>query len=222
MVKNIFKEKIINCLIDRKITDINSFLIEFKYLTTYVYKPDNKNHSTLINRNDIKYGDTIYTPKDDKILILYLKQFVSFWDKLEQLGYIHTIPHSKQNNKLIPIVKKESLSERILKQDSDIFTIVEKHLDKEIVPDIEELENFVKNNYLTITELAYKKEKRDRKTSQKITIIIAIISMLTAIVTSYFNYKSNTNEIEVTLKKATLSDDTLKVILINSDSLSKK
>jgi len=223
MVRNEFKEKIISYLIHEEINDVNSFLTKLTHLEIDKFEPKNKNASISFYHKDINFGDKIYIPKDDKILILKLKQFISFWDKLEKLGYIYTIPHSRtQNKELIPIVKRERWSGFEISPIYNIILIVEKYLDKEIVPDIEELKNFVKNNYLTVVELAYEKEKKSRKIAQKLTIIIAILSMLISIGITIFNYKTNTKEREVILKNITFPNDTLKVFLINSDSLSDK
>ena len=211
MIRDKLKKEIILSIKNKEVNDINSFLIKFTSYKEKRFEPSNTNHTHSLYGRNINYKDMFYLANDDRDIIFKLKQFISLWNKLEKLELIITVPHTE---KLLPLVSSETKN-TVLKDIKNITSIVKGYLDKQIIPDEDELKTFIKNKYASKEELYYLKEKKYRIASQIVAVIVAVIS----IVFSILNYKNNTKPREVTLRNSNLTNDTLRVILINSKEL---
>lgn len=81
------------------------------------------------------------------------------------------------------------------------------------------LQEFIDNNYKTLEEQRIEGEIKDRKRSQKLTILVAVISIVASALTAWFQYSINTQERNVTIENPLELPDTLNVRIANDEVL---
>ena len=146
-----------------------------------------------------------------------LKEFISLWQDLEREHLIKVIPYHKAL--LYPAYSVEFQPLR------QLIVLFYAYDQKEIVPS-PGLTEFVKDDYRTREEIRQEEERRilhdevaDRRTSQKLTVWIAIISIVTSLASAgaaiYFNYLTFTTDRTVTIANPTAFPDTTNVYLLN-------
>jgi hypothetical protein len=202
-----FQKKIINSILDGKCTRIDSFLNEYGELTKEKTKGNSYVGHTSFSKDTI-----VNVPKNRVLTYTRLKEYVSLWDRLQNMGLIYTISLDLQHQEIFPLFTTN------LDPDTAMLSIIREHNQKEIIP-LPDLPDFVVRGYMTTEEYFLHEENHDRKKAQRLTVIIAIISIVAALLSSLFQYLTYTTERQVIIKNQSAFPDTTKVILLNSISL---
>jgi len=204
-----FQKTVISSILDGKCTEIESFLNKYGELTQEVSQGNYFVANTPFNN-----GSIVYVPKDRNLTFTRLKEFVSLWDRLQVMGLIYTVSLDLKGKPLFP------LFERNLSPDTAMLSIIHERLLKEIVT-LPELTDFTARGFLTTEEYFLQEENRDRKKAQRLTLIIAVVSIAATFISALFQYFTYTTDRNVVIKNAHAFSDTTKVIIIDTKPLIK-
>ncbi len=204
-----FQKTVIKSLLSGKCTTIDSFLTEFGELTQ-----EKASGNSYIANTSFERDSPVYVPKNRELTETRLKEYVSLLDRLQKIGLIYTVSFDLQAKGLFPLFTAA------FGPDVALLSLVIDRLKKEIVP-LPELSEFVLRGYLTTEEYIAKEENRDRKKAQRLTLIIAIISITATFLSSLFQYLTYTTERNVIIKNQSAFPDTTKVLILNSKPLIK-
>jgi len=204
-----FQKTVVNSILSGKCTEIVSFLNEYGELTQEISQG---NYS--IASHSFSNGSTVYVPKDRELTFTRLKEYVSLWDRLQVMGLIYTVSLDLKGKSLFPLFRSAT------SPDTAMLSIIYEHLKKEIFT-LPELSAFAARGFLTTEEYFLQEENRDRKKAQRLTLIIAVISIAATFLSALFQYFTYTTDRNVVIKNANAFSDTTKVIIIDTKPLLK-
>ena len=199
-----FQKTLVDEISAGKCSDIDSFLLDYCDLTEGI-NPGN----FYYDDTSFPHGCKIYVPKDDSLALLRLKQFVSLWDKLERMGLIYSSSIPPQRWTLLPVYTST------LEPNRSILSIAKDFKKKEIIT-FPEISEFASRGYLTSEEYFLREENRDRKRAQRLTLIIAFVSIAATLFGVIMQYITYTTDRTVYVKNAGAFSDTTKVLFLNS------
>ena len=207
------QKKIIASISEGKIKDINSFINVFCILEKRTIKPIGR-HRDPYKDELVQSGvdKDVYVPKDLSKNIDLIKEYLLIIKVLEKSGLIF-INKKEVWKKDIKSIYIESPKNKELVPDLSICNLISKYFDQEIAY-TPELQNFVNRNFLTLEEQAHEEEKRHRVKAQRLTLIVAIFSILGTMGTTLFQYFTYTNERVVHIKNKNAFSDTIAVKII--------
>jgi len=207
MVLSDLQKLIINAFIRGNYIIIEDFIRDISKL-----KEDKSPHNIVIGEHggSINIGMPIFIPHDRVLLLEKLNVYFMLCAKLEQLGYIHI--STTTTRKPLPIFKEDTT----LRPDKDLNYMIIPYLSKEVTP-LPSLKEFVDNKFMTPEEHLLYSERRDRKTAQILTVIIAFLSILVSIFSIWFNYKTYRTERVVTIRNQNAFPETTKVIILKPE-----
>jgi len=190
------QKKWIGLINNNSVSSINDFITNCILLKNITYDQNAELSGIVTIRNGEKI-EVIVNP-DDFIKVIY--EFIQLVKNLEKNGYvcIHNTGYEDERRKLvinndgkIEIAEKEI---RFLQKNSDI----------RILP-FQELSDLIENNYLDANELELYHERKERKKAEKITVTIAVLSIILSIISTIgglvFNYLSYNTKNEVYVKE---------------------
>ncbi len=233
MVFTELQQKIIKDIADNKVKDLNSFYAEY----FVEVKKEKLSNDFTGSGLDIMYLPKVHFKTGisttgiilDDSEISMIREFVLLWKILESNNLVYTyeakdVRFPEQDKYLLPLYpenKREFNINNINKYNFEAWHLIEDYILK-VILSTEDLKVFIKNAYITQAELYSREESRDRRQSNRNTIIVAILSIVLSSLINYLIYK---NERIVTITNPTKLPDTLKVINLNqikSDTIKPK
>lgn len=199
-----FQKNLVGSILAGKCNDIQSFLHSHCDLA----ETTNNTRNFYYEANFYPRGIKVYVPNDDAVALARLKEFVSLWDKLDRSGLIYSSSIPPGNWSLPPILTASS------ELNTSMLSIIKDFNKKEIVA-FPELSDFVARGHFTSEEYFLREENRDRKRAQRLTLLIAVVSILATLAGAFLQYMTYTTDRTVYIKNARAFSDTTKVIILN-------
>jgi hypothetical protein len=206
------QKEIIQSIVNKKTTDIHSYINIFFNFDKSLIKPSGMHNDP--------YKDGLVDPGIDKEIYIVKEQD----DAIQKIRDYSVVIHRLEKNDLIYLnniendkdIRKSFYAEKPkgLFPDRVLFNILNKFYNQEIIV-TPELKDFVDRNYLTFEENEIFEERKHRIKAQRLTIIIAIFSILGTIGTTLFQYFTYTNERVVLIKNENAFSDTLNIRIID-------
>ncbi len=213
MVLTDFQKGIIESIADGNVTDINTFISYHCRLKKKTIKPLGRHKDffkDFLLHSSVEYD--VYIPLNREEFINKIKTFFLILKLLEREGLIYV--RKKEDFKKDHVsIYVDNLNEEKILPDNIIFDIISPYYGKEI-EFIPELNSLVDRNFLTREEQVILEEKRDRIKSQRLTLIVAVVSIFGTLFTVLFQYYTFTNERIVTIKNEKSPLDTINVRII--------
>lgn len=141
-------------------------------------------------------------------------KFVSLWKKLEKKEYIYTASDVSET-RIFPFFPNQNHPP----SPDFMFTEITRDFEQKVFFPNEELKAFREREYKTSKEALNENEERYRKKSFSLAFGTALVAVITSISTTLFIHKNSTNERVVTVKNAEVFSDTIRVLLIDGDSV---
>lgn len=185
------QKDIVNAINDGRVNNIQTFIEQFCQ--------ENLNSSGV---SFFRIGETPYHYDENHYddIVSKVRIYISLLKVLEMNNFIFLIPAPSPGYSGVT---------------NEIITHLSNNLNSRIVPYMAELNEFIQRKWLTNQEVAYEEEKNDRKKSQRLTLVVAIGSL---VLTSLLNYFSYTTDRSVTIKNP---KDTVFVKVVSPNIQSK-
>jgi hypothetical protein len=199
-----FEKEIIIKIANKKVFDIGCFIKEYCSFTSI-----KKESIPLIGTKitDPKFEGLI--PKDDENFFRILVQFISTLENLQSQKLIFLYKHREKDSlKFLILNANMSINQ-------NIQTIISDYEDITIIP-FPNILDFVKNNFLSNEEKAYLEEKKARINAQRITLLIACITIAMGIFQTFFNFYTFPLQRDILIKNKNAFKDTISVNLIHT------
>ena len=204
--------KIVDQISKVNIFDIDKYLIEFYSDILFASSSDGGFQGTQFR---FEGGQKIFYIQDQLSFLRSVSEFIGLINFLENENLIHLSDKYPNKSKVFPIFYQ--LSETRRKPYQDYYDLVEQYLHKTIVA-TPSLQSFVERGYKTLLEEQSHFERKDRIQAQKLTKLIAIMSIAISIITLIVNLLFYTKERIVTIKNPELLNDSIKVHIIKEES----
>jgi len=218
-----FQKQIVRDIAEGKITTVESFL-EVTYKPKSVPMPPK-------NTIEFVYGDRIKRYIDagtagwifddiDKARE-GLKVFVPLWERLAGAGLVATVYTENRTNTFTPVFKTVP-TQNSMDIHRDVMTIIQEHAST-VLQKLPDLDYFVANGFLTDDELEKQRANEAAKRAQRTTNILAvttiILGIITAVGTTWFNWKTYTTERSVIITNTNAFSDTQRVLIVNPSAV---
>lgn len=188
-----YQKKIIKSINTKEVNNI------FSFIQKYCPIDDKVADSEIV----LRINDVGYAIRDELKMIDNLRNLTFVLSLLERSNLMY------QTTEVGTVSMATTSSNQNL---SYIFDFVSAHRKIHYLP-TEELKTFIKNNYLTNEEIEYQEERKSRKKAQRLTIIVALGTL---IITTIFNYFTYTTDRTVIIKNKDAFSDTISVNIIDS------
>ncbi len=147
---------------------------------------------------NIPHGTVVKLIENEDALARELSFFIALCYKLQSFQLLQILENAIFKA-MPPMLMRQPGGMNIPSKISNLFSN-NKHF--EIVP-FNELNQFIEDDFLTVEERNLQDERNARESAQKTTIVVAIVSLLISTVTSvgvtYFNYKTYSTERKVSI-----------------------
>lgn len=196
-----------NLLNKREVNSFEEFLLKHT---------DLKMEKVKHHENNIK--DELIADKPTELEVFHrIHLFIDLTNRLRREGLllIETIKDSPQSKIPSVFFDKENITDN---SSHLIHQIITKNYFDRYFPS-PGLQEFIDNNYKTLEEKRIEGEIKDRKRSQKLTFLVAVISIVSSFLTAWFQYSINTQERNVTIENPLELPDTLNVRIANDELL---
>lgn len=209
-----FQKEVIDKIIERKISDIYSFLEVMKLCTIRNYGW--AQHKGVITPENVNECNYVYELNETTLeeLKIQISEFISICNFLERESYIYAFPIKTRIFK--PIVKFQSETEIDNVEAFHFYAINQLIFSRslyEFFPS-PELGEFKKRNYLTYSQNELLKESEGRKKAQFWTKIVAVSSIFFGLITILLQIIFSGIERDVNIKNDNAFKDSLKIHII--------
>jgi len=204
--------KIVDQIAKLNIYNIDKYLNEFYSDILFESISDGGFHGTQFKFDG---GQKIFYIQDQLNFLRTVSEFIGVISFLENENLIHLSNKYPDKSNVFPVYYQ--LSETRRKPFQDYYDLVESYLHITIVA-TPSLQSFVERDYKTLHEEQSSAERKDRIHAQKLTKLIAFMSIAVSIIALIVNLLFYTKERVVTIKNPEIINDTLKVQIVNIDS----
>jgi hypothetical protein len=206
-----FQKNVTDKIKTGEIKDIKNFADQFADLTPSTYTQSirlSKKEFTAEIRNGM--GIWIFKNEDEGLKRFF--EFVSLCDYLESNKIITKILKNMraENDTFFANIFVGDGSERA----AGLMNFIENYLDYNIAP-LPGINEFIERNYLTTDEYNLEQEKADRQNAQRITVGVAIFTVVASAFINYLIYSKDRN---VTIMNKDAFKDTIKVVIVKDQA----
>jgi len=217
-----FQNDLVLDIANQRILHINTLLDQYGDLESISTINRDFNRATIKQRVINDRNQIVFVPRNEMHTKSVIIEYIALIKLLERAELIIQVPFNV-NGVVYPLARKVSDGETFhLEHDRIIQGLIASIDEIEIYP-LPSLGIFIENDYRTekeITDLEnqkrYLNESKDRKTSQILTYILAILSIVISIATAIFNYYTYDKQRNVTITNPEAFKDTTKVLIVNS------
>lgn len=210
-----FQKEVIDKIIERKISDIYSFLEVMRLCTVRNYGWSE--HKRAISSENVHECNYLYELNETTFdeLKIQISEFISVCNFIERESYIYAFPIKTRIFK--PIVMFKSDTEIDNSETFNFYSINQLIFSRslyEFFPS-PELETFKKRNYRTIQQIILIQEIKDRKRAQLLTLFVALLSIVVGLMSIIVDITYSGKERDVNIKNENAFKDTIIVKYVN-------